>query len=158
MGYTHYWETDKAIEDDVWDKIAKEASMVALRSTVAVQYESDNDALPCFDSTQIRFNGVGREGHETFVLTPNVVGFDFCKTAIKPYDVIVVAILIIATHHAGDRFSWSSDGEPEEMRDSLALLKSCGLDYKVNMRDYEEAEDDEPLQWARPTLGLSSDG
>ena len=146
MGYTHYWSHDKAIEDDVWNKIAKEAMVVARKSSARIQYEYDDESLPCFDSQQVRFNGVDDEGHETFQLTPDPISFAFCKTAVKPYDTIVVAILIIAKHHCPS-FSWRSDGEPQEMQDSLDLLRSCSLPYVVNMEGCEDnllEHDDEP--------------
>ena len=71
----------------------------------------------------VRFNGIGNNGHETFMLTPAVKSFDFCKTACKPYDKYVVATLALAKYHFGDDILVSSDGEAEDWEEGLALLK-----------------------------------
>jgi hypothetical protein len=52
---------------------------------------------------------VGRDGHETFVLNPSG-SWDFCKTARKPYDVVVTTILLRASILMGKAFHLSSDG------------------------------------------------
>lgn len=54
----------------------------------------------------------------------------FCKTAFKPYDLAVNAVLIIAKHHLGDRIIVHSDGEEEHWWDAMQL---CA--YKLG---YEE--------------------
>ena len=38
-------------------------------------------------------------------------GFDFCKTARKPYDVVVCAALLAIKHHQGDNVEIRSDGD-----------------------------------------------
>lgn len=80
---------------------------------------------------EILFNGLGELGHETFLLErktqteftrhdgskytnePRENGkyFNFCKTARKPYDLAVCAILIIAKQHLNDHIIIHSDGE-----------------------------------------------
>ena len=84
------------------------------------------------------------DGHETFVMTRKKrarykyehepedaeVGprFEFCKTAAKPYDVAVVAILIAASDIGGGTdsnypaMSWSSDGETADHDAGRRLL------------------------------------
>jgi hypothetical protein len=53
------------------------------------------------------FNGVGDLAHETFVIEKKGSD-DFCKTARKPYDLLVVACLIAAWQILNYRFG--SDG------------------------------------------------
>jgi hypothetical protein len=49
--------------------------------------------------TGINLNG--ERSHETFLLKPEATGFAFCKTARKPYDKVVTAILLRASQLAG---------------------------------------------------------
>ena len=132
MGYTHYFELEETINEETWKSILMDVKSAALASYPLVQYEWDDKAAPQFDTKGIRFNGVGELGHETFVLRPDDVSWAFCKTARKPYDVLVVATLIIVKHHC-ETFSWSSDGEVEDFEDALELLQSVGLDYALHI-------------------------
>lgn len=58
---------------------------------------------------RIRFNGVGERSHETFHLS-NKQDMNFCKTAFKPYDEVVTAVLIRAKYYFGEALSVGSDG------------------------------------------------
>ena len=57
----------------------------------------------------IQFNGIGDEGHETFVLFPKSGPFEFCKTARKPYDLAVSSVMILASL-LSEKGQISSDG------------------------------------------------
>lgn len=82
------------------------------------------DGYPLIDDDCIMFNGVGEQGHETFVLyrlppakqpwmlTGNP--FAFVKTARKPYDLAVCLMLLAAFMIAPDVLLISSDGEWED--------------------------------------------
>ena len=60
------------------------------------------------------FNGKGDNAHEPFIF-PGESGFNFCKTAYKPYDTVVVACLFVARDYfAPDQLEIASDGEAEE--------------------------------------------
>ena len=50
--------------------------------------------------------------------------FDCTKTAGKPYDLVVTAILIAASHHFGDLFVIESDGGPNEWEPAIELCLS----------------------------------
>lgn len=66
--------------------------------------------------TQIRFNGVGNNGYETFILKKQIKNkdqFNFCKTARMPYDTAVGLVLLIAKKHAPNSIRVSSDGDWE---------------------------------------------
>lgn len=83
----------------------------------------------------IWFNGIGEDGHETFVFEQshtissydrkNEQGqyFSFCKTARKPYDTAVVACLIILKHYFGDDLVVRSDGNPKEWAEGLQAVQ-----------------------------------
>ena len=76
---------------------------------------------------EIRFNGreEGDRGHETFSLQrksdkrledyasrlARKYIFDFCKTARKPYDIVVCCLLVILKHRLGNMIEISSDGK-----------------------------------------------
>ncbi len=143
MGYTHYWSMSRDFTDKEWRDITVAARRIVNYAQsargIALSKEYDINRIPVIGSAQIRFNGYGDEGHETFHLTHKVgeppeyrIGqpdFQFCKTARKPYDPVVVAILNSTRHIAPDAFSWSSDGWLSEHVDGLALLKDAtGLD------------------------------
>lgn len=121
MGYTHYWEiTDHEAFMRAMPAIANDAKHIleALRHTCPVAFDSDSRyEPPQLTPERIRLNGIGADGHETFVLPPQGVtalpGFGFCKTNKKPYDLIVTTILLRAKHHAGDLIELSSDGGDE---------------------------------------------
>jgi hypothetical protein len=49
----------------------------------------------------IQLNGANRS-HEAFIIKNEATNFNFCKTARKPYDEVVTAILLRAAHLAGD--------------------------------------------------------
>ncbi|MCJ1461382.1 hypothetical protein MMC28_011764, partial [Mycoblastus sanguinarius] len=61
----------------------------------------------------IALNG-WEDSHEPSELNPTLGDFTFCKTARKPYDETVTAILIRAKFRAGSGIMISSDGDWEE--------------------------------------------
>ena len=48
----------------------------------------------------------------------------FCKTARCRYDLAVVAFLIIAKHHLGDRIAISSSGEIQDWMNGIELCRT----------------------------------
>ena len=136
MGYTHYWRRPQ--------KNAGSAYMFGLLALdakkIIAQAEQDGirirnghgEGEPEFNEAYFSINGdashyvEGRDlAHETFCWEgiPSISEhrkdepetFDFCKTAYKPYDVVVTAILIRAKHIYGDCVSISSDGDWESI-------------------------------------------
>ena len=109
MGYTHYWTLENGIEQSNWDKFLEGARLII---------ETAKDAgIPLEDNSEgasIYFNGVGSGAHETFVITSEDTGFSFCKTAEKPYDTAVTAILIHLKQSLGSKVVVTSDGEWED--------------------------------------------
>jgi hypothetical protein len=129
MGYTHYWTIHQPIPEELWKTIctAAAAASVVWRATTghSIAWESDEPTRACeFGPERIRFNGVGEEGHETFYLTPEATGshtIEFCKTAEKPYDSLVTAILAIAESTAAGYISVSSDGDRPDWEAGLDI-------------------------------------
>jgi hypothetical protein len=80
-----------------------------LPENVKVMFESDSTKPANVDGKMVRFNGVDEKGHETFLLSKTPSSFEFCKTARKPYDLAVCAVLMLASYYA-ESGEISSDG------------------------------------------------
>ncbi len=76
---------------------------------------------PLFRNDEVWFNGDEKNDldHETFCIEPDKLDWDFCKTARKPYDLLVVACLI-AAHEILD-YEVSSDGGFEDWKEGIEL-------------------------------------
>lgn len=108
MGYTNYWTTNNEITEFQKKKMATFAKKAVELSGVPIKgYDGTGEAEITEES--IRFNGDGEteEDHETFELYDD--SWAFCKTARKPYDKVVKAVLIFA-ERTGIISSWSFDG------------------------------------------------
>ena len=129
MGYTHYW-TPKVATADKFKEFAATCKKLhkALPDTseTAGGYASDDKikirgwdgtGKPTFKDDGISFNGDGDNGHETFSIDPKKDDWNFCKTARKPYDLLVVACLIAAHEILG--YEVSSDGSFEDWKPAI---------------------------------------
>lgn len=125
MGFTRYWERpDKPVSADKWNALTRDVRKIFAmhKGLIAMEYDLP-DREPVVDDTVIRFNGIGEDGHETFRLTRNFEQqswrrkgeshSSFCKTARKPYDEVVAAVLSCVEHHLGDIFKVSSDDDDD---------------------------------------------
>jgi hypothetical protein len=76
-----------------------------------IQREYADPRQPVATAEDVRFNGVGELGHETFGFRTGASDpFGFCKTARKPYDDVVMRVLLVlASYRPG--FELSSDGD-----------------------------------------------
>ena len=101
------------------DKYDGTDGMTRLRNIL----EQDSDQRLEITDKEIRFNGreENDRGHETISLqrksdkslqdpTDKKYIFDFCKTARKPYDIVVCCLLIILKHRLGNMIEIGSDG------------------------------------------------
>jgi hypothetical protein len=136
MGYTHYFPHKKTGKK-AWDKIVENCEKAYRACSVPVQYESDIPEEPFFTQVYIRFNGVGDDGHETFMLHKyGSDGFTFCKTDRKPYDILVVACLAIYHHFSPKTVDLGSDGYRHEWEDGVELArKATGLEIKNPIKE-----------------------
>lgn len=124
MGYTHYWRgTAPVLTDELKGQIEEVFYHCSQNGIPLADGFGEGD--PELNETRIWFNGSAAVGddYETFgVEFGGEVSFNFCKTAELPYDIAVVAILAILTHHGQGRFSWTSDGDgTDRLDDGLAL-------------------------------------
>ena len=101
----HYWKNKPSFSKHsvAWNNFIKDAEDILLvtESLQLVRAEFDQlDMIPEVGENRIKFNGIGEDGHETFIINrEDDEDFEFCKTARKPYDKIVTAILALAKHH-----------------------------------------------------------
>lgn len=86
---------------------------------------SDSASAPEVTKDHIWLNGDDKDdqGHETFGIKVDDSEFNFCKTARKPYDVVVVAICIYLKSLG--IFDWSSDGDVKDHKEGGDLLLKC---------------------------------
>lgn len=134
MGYTHYWkfkQNPKNIKDGN-KKFAKAVELLKKCLTkvpTELELEDDNCKVPfvlkggngkgepIFTNEVVCFNGDASMNydHETcyLALDNEDYGFDFCKTARKPYDVAVCLTLLCFKKTFGDDFSYSSDNSQD---------------------------------------------
>lgn len=117
MGYTTYWK-HKEIPQDIWDKKLETARVILDDFKDIIQL--DDGSAPICNEDEIVFNGIGDNAHETFVLKRTAEEFNFCKTARKPYDTAVCAILLLFS----DVVNVSSDGDREDWEEALEYWES----------------------------------
>lgn len=123
MGYTHYWRMTDA--DPLRWAAALEAACEIVRASHVPLGDWEGNGSPEADPFEgINFNGVGGDGHESFCLpspTETKPDFAFCKTAGKPYDVIVTAVLAAVESIAPECISVTSDGTWTDWEEGVML-------------------------------------
>jgi len=145
MGYTHYWDTN-SIQGQAQQQEKSFKRAITQCQKIIQGY---NTSLKSQDPKHyarlagysahaqinqyggLSINGVQEEGHESFDIrehfNQNTEG-DFCKTAQKPYDVVVVACLATLKHYLKEGFNVSSDGDAADWADGVKLAnKILGL-------------------------------
>jgi len=76
---------------------------------------------------EVWINGTGEDGYEDFVLTQQKTDFQCCKTARKPYDDVVTAVLLAAKKHFRDDIEITSDGYGDDWSKGQELCQAaCG--------------------------------
>ena len=125
MGYTHYWSFNKPKKGKAQDveKLYQQAikdcqKVIAFYQRQCKKLDMPEDRLSGYSAHTanyggIFFNGKQELAHEDFCLREHYSqneDFNFCKTARKPYDVVVTACLAILKYRLGDNIEVSSDG------------------------------------------------
>lgn len=125
MGYTHYWRNEGVTQARWGVAIDEACRVVAFRRHDLAGWDAHGQ--PAIGDG-ITFNGKGGNGHETFAVPATAIdlpAFSFCKTAHKPYDLVVCAVLATLRHHAGPAFKVASDGTPAEWHSGIALAREA---------------------------------
>ena len=132
MGYTHYFTKAGTTRDD-----ALRFEMFARGARRIIEYATTYDNIQLADGmgeilggyeitdTLVSFNGYGADSHETFSWDAEGTGFNYCKTARKPYDAVVTACLIHLKDVYGDAVSIGSDGYWSEWQDGARLYRNA---------------------------------
>ena len=120
MGYTHYWEFRKPVNEieNGYEKYRKAVAMFKEGLKKMPEVELGNGVgkdEPIITDTKLVFNGRADKGedYETFSIcvdNEDCYDFDFCKTARQPYDPAVCLALLCFKEAFGDNFSYRSDG------------------------------------------------
>lgn len=136
MGYTHYFKQNTPVDIEIWHKIIVDVEALLARSPVTICNGSGAaSSSPHIDDDSIAFNGENNENddsHETFMLPRKYAEFNFCKTAHKPYDLLVVASLIVAECHAPGAYAIASDADKSDWQ--------AGLDFAREVLDRPELQ------------------
>lgn len=131
MGYTHYWEVKVprgfAKETEAtYQKAIKECERIVKAYSNSVGGLSGYSAH-AKNYSGIKFNGSERTGScEDFMLREHIKqnkDGNFCKTRQYPYDVVVVACLIVMHHRLGTAFRVFSDGLQHDYAAGLFLAQ-----------------------------------
>jgi hypothetical protein len=155
MGYTHYWTFKKPslVKGNVDRVEATYKTAIAECAKIARVYNAecktkglDGERLSGFTAHTrankyggLEINGKADNAHEPFTMREHYRqnfwglwhGFEFCKTAQKPYDVVVTACLAVLKHRLGDLIDVSSDGRATDWIDGVKLARRItGLKIK----------------------------
>lgn len=120
MGYTHYFELKRAIPLHTWSRICADVRTLLGETEIPLEGSVPGEK-PEVTVSRIWINGVDDGQYEDFVLTRDNASWQFCKTALKPYDRIVCAVLAVVQGHAGaDVLEVTSDGDSKDWDPALA--------------------------------------
>ena len=116
MGYTHYFKFAKFITKEQMAEVAENVKDVfgtfpMVTKRLKGPY-GKGEPIITDKYRPISFNGDAEknEDYESFVVKAEDLGFHFCKTARRPYDLAVCLCLIILKDNFGDSFKFCSDG------------------------------------------------
>ena len=128
MGYTRYFTSNKTLTELPAPFVDDVNAIIAAAEERGIEVCGwDGTGKPEITSECINFNGSGDLSHENMFLGLGKNAgyqFPFCKTARKPYDAVVAAVLRSAKFH-NVVTEYSSDGENEE-DNVTALLNAAG--------------------------------
>lgn len=175
MGYTHYWTQTRDFTREEWVDAHEHITAIlkeAQRQGIALANMSgDAGTSPKFlglhenskrglHIAYFGFNGVDDDAHESFKInfkrmkewSGERLGWDFCKTARKPYDVVVQACLSYLSTVV-ENFTVSSDGDGSEWLDGVEFARRA-LPRFANVLDIPMTimESD---RWCMPWVGGS---
>lgn len=157
MGYTHYIYKNPKLDSDYFKWYAENVKKLLENPVVPIVWEHDEpNKPPEITNKLVRFNGVGDDGHETFFFERDQAieswasnkeeAFMFCKTACKPYDVYVVACLLLAKLIFGNAVKISSDGTINDWQEGKKLIEEkLGLNLIFVNEEMDSVTSSQPL-------------
>lgn len=120
MGFTRYWEFE-SLDSEKFKDFSSICQTLIDSMNISLEDVTVNE-------TQVRFNGVDEDSHETFNFSLNKVGLNFCKTNVKPYDEVVCGCLYVAKSIFGD----SIRVNPSDDEHIVKKVKSILRENKLN--------------------------
>lgn len=123
MGYTHYWTFKKKVKDITNGESAFKTAVELFKCGLEIANDKHNldyaemlgngvgKDKPIIEDDKLIFNGKRPNDYETFAITTDSEGFDFCKTARCPYDVFVCLALLCFEDVFGSQIEVRSDGK-----------------------------------------------
>lgn len=149
MGFTHYWYINRNGNQEQWTEGILAASrilqaVISEKTVPLANAYGEEGTQPEFGDDGLYFNGVEDDAHESMVL-PSVVAqveapdyrkdenpvFNFCKTARKPYDVVVTAVLATLRAYAPDCITVASDGGEYDWQEGVNLARRVLGDFDI---------------------------
>lgn len=136
MGFTHYFKQNKPVSTEQWQAFKKDAQVVinhAQNDLEIVLMSNDSNGVMLNDES-VNLNGDERYDldHEPFYLAKDYREFNFCKTARKPYDLVVCSLLLLAHEHMPNHYNIGSDGNFEDWQDAMGMnAKLFGHGFKL---------------------------
>lgn len=125
MGFTRYWTFNQLDKEKF-----KNFSFICETLIDGMGVPLDDIVV---SETQVRFNGVDDDAHETFDFKVDKMGFNFCKTIVKPYDEVVCGCLYVAKLVFGDDIKINQDCDPSDDEDIILKVKSLLREKKLNL-------------------------
>ena len=149
MGYTHYWRQLRDFTDTEWQELTRLTKLITADGLGVLAHHPESheeyhgkwgeDDVLTIDDESIYFNGIGEDSHETFCITKKKRAkmdyeeqeaydkqgaFDFCKTAQKPYDKYVVAVLcaiynMFGHYNMTPMSEITSDGNSDDWKEGM---------------------------------------
>lgn len=152
MAYSHYWEfkghiAPKDLENGE-NKFARAAELIrkaynkVTEMGIEIADGTGEGGEPTISDSEIYFNGKGDESYETFAIRADDGEWNFCKTARRPYDLLVCVSLLAFKEAFGEDFSYKSDGitkEDYENRESNEHWKKIGFVPEGPEKEWMEA-------------------
>ena len=122
MGFTRYWNrTKKKINKDFVVKVCEIIADCDKKGIAIRNGWGEGNPVVTLDLISLNGNSEHQLEHESFVIDQKV-GFNFCKTARKPYDYAVREILKYAEEN-GFVTDVQDDGENDEIISDEEYLK-----------------------------------
>lgn len=132
MGYTQSWTTHKSLSLEDFTQLQVDFVTIKNFSQVDIVpetscgwtnfFQHESEVKPyATKNMAICFNGIGEDGHETFGLR-NHEDNGFCKTAQKPYDEVVGAVLLWAKYSHIDYIDVRTDGDRRDWQPAIDLI------------------------------------
>ena len=135
MGYTHYWHQRCDIGKDAWGTIVEDVAVILAfieheQGVPLASWIGAGGSRPLLNAREIAFNGLGDDQHESLVIQPARTDSSswFCKTARKPYDLAVTAVLSYLSSVAETHYV-TSDGHGAEWLAGVEAVRQALPQY-----------------------------